>query len=103
MYAINERSVVAPDVEQWEAYELGVDHTGRIRRSPYMRLTWTKRVDDGCVDWRNYEGQAVRLTTRAPGRSNEFATYDAVCQRVVAVQQRSLLTDVVATFLVHVG
>jgi len=103
MYAINGLQVEAPDTEQWSAYEIGVDHVGRVRRSPFMRLAWTKRVDNGYVSWQQFEGRRVSLTTRPPHSLREFVTYDAICQRVVSTLQHGLKTDVSAEFLVYVG
>jgi hypothetical protein len=103
MYAINGRGVEAPDVEQWETIDIGVDHTGRVRRSPYMRLTWTKRVDNGYVDWFEFADQSVQLTTREPHSLHRFVTYPAIVQRLSSSQQHGVRMDVTATFLVLVG
>lgn len=108
VFAINDLQVMPPDEDVWTPIVSGVALTARQKRSPYWQLEWRRQVVDECDldgsgrDWFLYDNTTLTtLTTRQPGKLDEYRTYtDAVCQSVTFRARRGVGNEIVAVFLV---
>lgn len=105
-YMLNGIGVTSPDEERWSPIVLGDAIDGLQRRSPYMRLEWHLRADGKCgLDWFPYDNTVLTsLTCRPDGELAEHETYtDVFCKSVVGRQNRGVMTEIIAVFLVNVS